>query len=206
MQDEEAKRKRIEELREKRRQERLMKIQKENERLKQIENHKKANAFYRHMLLSRLGMNGFKILIKIKKRNERKAEIFHRQVIVRSSFHLWKLHVYNVWNYRKNKADNHYNYQLVKKCITALKKVSLRQKNFRIFMHAGSYANISLEILFLVPTPSAQQNVSGYRLVRYEINRATVPCLDRTYENAKNPRRNKIETSRSTLQLVYIQS
>lgn len=103
-----------------------MKIQKENERLKQIENNKKAIAFYRHLLLSRLGMNCFKILIKIKKRNERKAEIFHRQVVVKNSFHLWKLHVYNVWNYRKNKADNHFNRQLVKKCVTALKKVRLK--------------------------------------------------------------------------------
>ncbi|XP_037037996.1 calponin homology domain-containing protein DDB_G0272472 [Bradysia coprophila] len=127
LQDEEAKRKRIEELREKRRQEKLAKIQKENERLKQIENNKKATAFYRHMLLSRFGMNGFKLLIKIKKRNERKAEIFHRQMIVRNSFHGWKLHVYNVWNYRKMKADNHFNRQLLKKCFFALKKNQLNQ-------------------------------------------------------------------------------
>lgn len=102
-----------------------MKIQKENERLRQIENNKRANAFYRHLLLSRLGMNCFKSLIKIKRRNERKAEIFHRQMIVRNSFYAWKLHVYNVWNYRKIKADNHFNRQLVKKCFTAMKKVSL---------------------------------------------------------------------------------
>lgn len=125
MQDEEAKRKRIEELREKRRQEKLAKIQKENERLRQIENNRKATAFYRHMLLSRFGMNCFKLLIKIKKRNERKAEIFHRQMIVRNSFRGWKLHVYNVWNYRKMKADNHYNKQLLKKCFAAFKKVGL---------------------------------------------------------------------------------
>ncbi len=102
-----------------------MKIQKENDRLKQIENNRKANAFYRHILLSRLGMNCFKMLIRIKKRNERKAEIFHRQTIVKNSFHMWKLHVYNVWDYRKNKADNHFNQQLVKKCMVALKKVWL---------------------------------------------------------------------------------
>ncbi|KAJ6649713.1 Coiled-coil domain-containing protein [Pseudolycoriella hygida] len=127
LQDEEAKRKRIEELREKRRQERLMKIQKENERLKQIENNKKANDFYRHMLLSRLGMNCFKILIKIKKRNERKADIFHRHTTVKNCFHLWKLHVHNVWNYRKKKAQDHFNHQLVKKCMNALKKYQLLQ-------------------------------------------------------------------------------
>lgn len=123
LQDEEAKRKRIEELREKRRQERLMKIQKENDRLKQIENNRKANAFYRHILLSRLGMTCFKTLIRIKKRNERKADMFHKLLIVRHSFRVWKLHVDNVWNYRKNKADNHFSHQLVKKSVIAWKKV-----------------------------------------------------------------------------------
>lgn len=122
-QDEAAKRQRIVELKDKRRQEKLLRQQKECERLQQIENQHKANMFYRHKLLTKFGMDRFKMLIKLKKKNQKKAEQFSKMILIRHSFKLWQLHVHQLWDKRKRLADEHYHRNLKKLAFNLWKEV-----------------------------------------------------------------------------------
>lgn len=113
-QDEEAKQKRMLELMEKRRHERLLKQQQEQERLQRIENNRKAVQFYRRLLLTRWGLDRFRQLIVLKRRNKLKAKQFHRDMLQRNVFKLWQKHVQNVWESRKQMADECYRRHLLK--------------------------------------------------------------------------------------------
>lgn len=123
-QDEETKRLRIEELRQKRRKEKLLKVQREQERLERIENHRKANEFYRHWLLTRYGMDRFMTLIKIKRHNARKAIALRKQMLLKNMFSAWKRIVNDTWELRKKKADDCYRRHLLRYGMNQWKKVA----------------------------------------------------------------------------------
>lgn len=139
-QDEEAKRLRIEELRQKRRKEKQLKVQRERERLERIENHQKANEFYRHLLLTRYGMDRFRILIKIKRHNMRKAIAFRKHMLVKNGFIAWKRIVNDTWELRKRKADECHRRHLLRFGLNQWRKVCVFEKqkkkvsNFKINM------------------------------------------------------------------------
>lgn len=80
--------------------------------MRQIENQQKAITFYRHNLLTKLGMDRFKLLIKLKKRNHRKAEQFQRHIVIKWAWRQWQLHVHQIWDKRKCLADQHYHQKL----------------------------------------------------------------------------------------------
>ncbi|EDW75889.1 uncharacterized protein Dwil_GK14957, isoform A [Drosophila willistoni] len=88
--DEEAKRLRIEVLKEKRRQEKMAKILKERERQRFLENQKKAVEFGRRLILSRIGMEGFKRLLQRKRENLVKCEEFRRRLYKKNAFLAWR--------------------------------------------------------------------------------------------------------------------
>ncbi|XP_055858956.1 putative protein tag-278 [Episyrphus balteatus] len=99
--DEEAKRMRMELLKEKRRKEKMVKILKERERQRAIENNKKAQQFCRHYLLRRIGMEGFKRLLERKIINQKKSDTFRKQLLKRNTFRAWK-NLYFIIVERKN--------------------------------------------------------------------------------------------------------
>uniref|UniRef100_A0A1A9W6L5 Sfi1 spindle body domain-containing protein n=1 Tax=Glossina brevipalpis TaxID=37001 RepID=A0A1A9W6L5_9MUSC len=74
LEGEEAKRLRMEAWNEKRRQERMAKILKERERQKAADNLRKAQEFCRRLLLSRIGMEGFKRLLEHRREKFRKYQ------------------------------------------------------------------------------------------------------------------------------------
>ena len=84
---------RMEILKEKRRQEKMAKVLRERERLRAIENHKKAQEFCRRLLLRRVGMEGFKRLLARKHENLRKSENFRRHLYKKSCFSAWRAFV-----------------------------------------------------------------------------------------------------------------
>ncbi|XP_059218900.1 calponin homology domain-containing protein DDB_G0272472 [Stomoxys calcitrans] len=106
--DEEAKRQRIEALKEKRRQEKMAKIIRERERQRYIENLRKAQDFYRRLLLKRIGMEGFKRLLHRKKENLRRCEQLRRMLYKRTYFQAW-FSIYRISKARRSqKADELY--------------------------------------------------------------------------------------------------
>ncbi|XP_075148695.1 uncharacterized protein LOC142222437 [Haematobia irritans] len=108
LEDEEAKRQRIEALKEKRRQEKMAKIIKERERQRYIENLRKAQEFYRRMLLKRIGMEGFKRILRRKKDNIQKCEQLRRTLYKRTYFQAW-FSIYRITKARRcQKADELY--------------------------------------------------------------------------------------------------
>lgn len=117
LEDEEAKRQRIEALKEKRRQEKMAKIIKERERQRYIENQRKAQDFYRRLLLKRIGMEGFRRLLQRKKDNLRKCEELRRSLYKRTYFQAW-FSIYRILKARRvQKADELYDRILKRKYI-----------------------------------------------------------------------------------------
>lgn len=108
------KKQRIAELLEKRRQERLLKQQREQDRLRFIANQQKAVAFHRHLLLTRCGMDRFRRLIKLKKKNHKKADAHRRHVLTRITFKAWLDRVHEIWDCRKRMADAFYEKYLLR--------------------------------------------------------------------------------------------
>ncbi|ALC38607.1 CG17258 [Drosophila busckii] len=88
--DEEAKRLRMEVLKERRRQEKMARVLKERERQRFMENKRKALEFCRLLLLRRVGMEAFKRLVQRKRDNQLKCEQFRRQLYKRRSFIAWR--------------------------------------------------------------------------------------------------------------------
>ncbi|XP_055375830.1 uncharacterized protein LOC129608371 [Condylostylus longicornis] len=109
--DEEAKKQRIEALKEKRRQEKLARIQKERDRQRFLEISKIALDFARRKLLSRYGIEVFKQIVSKKRNNYRKAEIFRRKNLKRKVFAAWIKFFVEIWENREKKAD--YMYQTI---------------------------------------------------------------------------------------------
>lgn len=104
----------MEALKEKRRQEKLAKINKEKERLKFIEDNKKALDFNRRRLLRSYGFNVFKKLIEVKRKNARKCELLKRKFYKKRFFGLWRGHCQKVKQEKNEKADRLY-HQILKR-------------------------------------------------------------------------------------------
>lgn len=105
LQDEEAKRKRIDELRRKRREEKQLRIQRELDRQKHLEDLERSKQFYRIKFL-KFVFNGFRRLIEMKRQNERLSSDFNCRLIKQKHFRIWRDRVRKIWIERKAKADD----------------------------------------------------------------------------------------------------
>ncbi|XP_067622627.1 uncharacterized protein [Eurosta solidaginis] len=108
LEDEKTKRLRIEALKEKRRQEKMAKILKEREHQRAIESKSKADEFYRRLLLSRVGMGGFKNLVVRKRENEQKCEELRRKIFKRTYFSSWRNYYLKIQNEKLKLAHELY--------------------------------------------------------------------------------------------------
>lgn len=70
-----------------------------------MDNVHKANAFNRRRLLRRFGMDAFQALVRIKRRNLQKADMFRVFSSLRRSFGGWRRHVLAVWAEKQRRAD-----------------------------------------------------------------------------------------------------
>uniref|UniRef100_A0A1A9UZT4 Sfi1 spindle body domain-containing protein n=1 Tax=Glossina austeni TaxID=7395 RepID=A0A1A9UZT4_GLOAU len=108
LEDEETKRLRVETWNEKRRQERMAKILKERERQRAADNMKKAQEFFRRLLLSRIGMEGFKRLLECRREKFRKYQELRLKLSKKRYLQAW-FTVYCIAKARRDKkADDFY--------------------------------------------------------------------------------------------------
>lgn len=114
MEDEEVKRKRMLEMCDKRRREKHIKIVREQERQKYIEDMIKVKAFYARKLMQRIGFKAFELLIQLKRINHKKANIHRRQTCMKKHFILWHLNTKAVWDFKKEQAYDLYQVMLIK--------------------------------------------------------------------------------------------
>lgn len=121
--DEEAKQARIEELREKRRQEKLDKVQREKDRINYLEGMKKAKDFYLKLLLRR-GMRHFKMVLEIKRMNEIKAELHHKKHLQRICFTSWASYTRTIIAERERKVADFYRIYILRNSFRLWKDVS----------------------------------------------------------------------------------
>lgn len=124
MQDEETKRKRIEELCRKRREEKQLKIQRELDRQKFVEDLERSKRFYRIMLL-KFAFKGFRRLIEMKRHNELMASELNSRLIKQNYFRTWKDWVRKIWIERKAKADELYKKICLRSSMSKWHEVSL---------------------------------------------------------------------------------
>ncbi|XP_054744985.1 uncharacterized protein LOC129249291 isoform X1 [Anastrepha obliqua] len=117
LEDEEAKRLRIEVLKEKRRQEKMAKVLKEREYQRAEEAKCKADEFYRRLLLRRIGMEGFKRVIRRKYENKRKCEQLRRNIFKRTYFLSWRDYYLKLRNEKLALADELYDKFLKRKIL-----------------------------------------------------------------------------------------
>lgn len=115
--DEEHKRKRLLEMREKRRQEKFAKQIKEQERQQFLENMKKAKDFYARNLMKRLGFRAFELLIRLKRTNHKKATIHRRKICMKKCFALWFTNAKIVWDNKRAQADRLYDISVMRSCL-----------------------------------------------------------------------------------------
>lgn len=86
----------------------MAKIIKERERQRHLENQRKAREFYKHLLLKRIGMEGFKRLLKRKHDNIKKCEELRRSLYKKTFFQAW-FSLHRILKARRNqKADELY--------------------------------------------------------------------------------------------------
>ena len=123
LEDEEVKRKRHLEMREKRRQEKLAKILKEQERQQFMENLKKARDHYARSLMKHLGFKAFELLIRLKRTNHKKSMIHRRKLCMKKSFNLWFINTKIVWDNKRAQADRLHEMSQLKSCIRIWKHV-----------------------------------------------------------------------------------
>lgn len=113
--DEKAKQLRIREMREKRRQEKMMKQLKEQERLQYLENMKKAKEHYSRKLMANLGFRVFRLLMKQKRTNYKKAMLHRRRTFMRRYFFLWLRQTKTIWTEKRLKAEKLYHTVIIRR-------------------------------------------------------------------------------------------
>ncbi|XP_058824607.1 calponin homology domain-containing protein DDB_G0272472 [Topomyia yanbarensis] len=113
LEDEEARKKRYREMRDKRKLEKLQKIIREQERQAWIANNQIAKEF-RLLKLKRFGMLAFKLLLGIRRENERRAMAARRRYYKKKSFRKWWRLTNSLWESKKQKADELVNAKLMK--------------------------------------------------------------------------------------------
>lgn len=123
LEDEEAKRKRLLEMREKRRQEKMAKQIREQERLRYLENLKRAREFYARNLMQRVGFRVFELLIRLKRTNHRKSMIHRRKMCMKKCFGLWFINAKAVWDHKRAQADRLYDLSLMRSGLRVWKHV-----------------------------------------------------------------------------------
>lgn len=123
LEDEEVKRKRLLDMREERRQEKVAKILKEQERQRFLENMKRARDHYARNLLKHLGFRVFELLIRLKRTNHKKSMIYRRKLCMKKCFNLWFINAKTVWDYKRAQGDRLYEISLVRSCIKVWKHV-----------------------------------------------------------------------------------
>ncbi|XP_055543919.1 calponin homology domain-containing protein DDB_G0272472 [Wyeomyia smithii] len=104
LEDEEARKKRYREMREKRKLEKLQKIIREQERQAWIANNQIAKEF-RLLKLKRFGMLTFKLLLGIRRDNERRAIAARRRYYKKKYFRKWWGLTNSLWESKKQRAD-----------------------------------------------------------------------------------------------------
>ncbi|XP_055643006.1 calponin homology domain-containing protein DDB_G0272472 [Toxorhynchites rutilus septentrionalis] len=104
LEDEEARKKRYREMREKRKLEKLQKIIREQERQAWIANNQIAKEF-RLIKLMRIGITAFKLLLGIRRDNERRAQVARKRYSKKKYFRKWWGLTNAVWESKKQKAD-----------------------------------------------------------------------------------------------------
>lgn len=133
MEDEEGKRKRLLEMREKRRQEKIIKQLKEQERLRFQENLKRAKDHYTKSLMKQLGFRAFQLMIRLKRTNHRKSMIFRRKMCMKKCFNLWFINAKIVWDNKRAQADRLHEISLVRGRLTVWKHVhNIHKKKFLV--------------------------------------------------------------------------
>lgn len=123
LEDEEVKRKRLLEMRDKRRQEKLAKILREQERQRNLENLKKARDHYARNLMKHLGFKVFELLIRLKRTNHKKSMIHRRKLCMKKCFNLWFINAKIVWDNKRAQADRLHELSLLRSCIQIWKHV-----------------------------------------------------------------------------------
>ena len=114
MVDEEVRKKRILEMRDKRRHEKNNKMFREQERQKYMEDMAKAKTFHVRKLFQRIGFNAFELLIRLKRTNYKKATIHRRRMLMMKHFILWHQTTKAVLNLKKQQASKLHHMMLIK--------------------------------------------------------------------------------------------
>lgn len=123
LEDDEVKRKRLLEMRERRRQEKMAKQLKELERQRFMENLKKARDHYAKNLMKQLGFKSFQLLIRLKRTNHKKSTIHRRRMCMKKGFQLWFINAKIVWDNKRAQADRLYELSLMRCYIKVWKHV-----------------------------------------------------------------------------------
>lgn len=123
LEDEEVKRKRLLDMREKRRQEKMAKVLKEQERQRFLENLKKAKDHYARNLMKQIGFKAFELLIRIKRTNHKKSTIHRRKMCMKKCFNQWFINAKIVWDCKRAQADRLYEISLMRSRIKVWKHV-----------------------------------------------------------------------------------
>ncbi|XP_055612669.1 calponin homology domain-containing protein DDB_G0272472 [Uranotaenia lowii] len=112
LEDEEARKRRYREMREKRKLEKLQKIIREQERQAWIANNQISKEF-RLLKLKRLGMGAFKLLLGIRRDNERRALAAKKRYYKKKYFRKWWGLTNAVWEGKKQIADSYANAKIM---------------------------------------------------------------------------------------------
>lgn len=120
-------------MREKRRQEKLAKQLKDQEREKYLMNLKKARDHYGHYLMKRLGFRAFELLIRLKRMNYKKSISHRKFACMRKHFLSWFKVTKAVWDHKRAQADKNYETALVRRCLKVWIHIhSINQSKFLV--------------------------------------------------------------------------
>uniref|UniRef100_A0A182Q8R4 Uncharacterized protein n=1 Tax=Anopheles farauti TaxID=69004 RepID=A0A182Q8R4_9DIPT len=122
--DEDARKRRYREMREKRKFEKLQKIIREQERQAWIANNQIAKEF-RLLKLKRYGMHAFKLLLGIRRENERRSIAYRRRYYKRKYFRKWWFLTNALWESKKALADGMHEYKLYRIAV----------RHWKLYMH-----------------------------------------------------------------------
>lgn len=117
LEDDEVKRKRLLEMREKRRLEKMAKLLREQERQQFQENLKKAKEHYAKSLMKNLGLKVFQLIIRLKRTNHKKSTIHRRKMCMKKCFNTWFLNAKIVWDNKRAQADRCHEIALLRGCV-----------------------------------------------------------------------------------------
>ncbi|XP_062548825.1 calponin homology domain-containing protein DDB_G0272472 [Armigeres subalbatus] len=127
LEDEEARKKRYREMREKRKLEKLQKIIREQERQAWIANNQIAKEF-RLLKLKRLGIMAFKLLLGIRRDNERRAMVARKRYYKKKYFRKWWILTNSVWESKKEMANELAHRKLMKLGMNSWKEYCHEQR------------------------------------------------------------------------------